>query len=54
MIYGRATDNSMDDKDATRTLGTRFFAFGYTSVTIHSAAETLPPDGFADLVDTRG
>ena len=28
VIYGRATDHSTDDKDAIRTLGTRFVACG--------------------------
>ena len=28
MIYGRATENSTDGKDATRTLGTRFDSCG--------------------------
>ena len=30
VIYGRGADNSTDDKDVTRTLGTHFIACGWS------------------------
>ena len=66
MIYRRATENSTDDKDATRNVFCHLrITRGYTSVTTRSAAETrqgytgMPqdvkdtPDGFTDLADNR-
>ena len=56
MIYGHDTDNSMDDTDARRTLGT-FRALrmtsGYTSVTTCSAVET-PQNAPGQYIDASG
>ena len=69
MIYGRVTDNSAENRDATRTLGMHCVATD-TPVTTRSAAKRPQdtqgqhrdasgrlkdtPDGFTDLADTHG
>ena len=53
VTYRRTTENSTDDKDVTRTLGTRYLRLritrGYTSMTTRSVVETLPPMGLQSL-----